>query len=81
MAKTQIVEMERGRNTSNRWSFVHLRANDQESISFCWAMFRKINPVICKGLRVGQTRKLKRTQLKNGFRLEIIKKTESNIRR
>lgn len=40
---------------------------------FCWNGFKRLNPAICKGLRRGQTRKLKRTQLKNGYKLERIK--------
>ena len=43
------------------------------TLNFCWKEFKRINPTICKGLRPGETRKLKRTQLKNGFKLEIAK--------
>ena len=38
---------------------------------FCWDGFKRLNPAICKGLRKGQKRMLKRTQLKKGFKLEI----------
>ena len=38
---------------------------------FCWDGFKRLNPAICKGLRKGQSRMLKRTQLKKGFKLEI----------
>ena len=66
MAKTRIVELLRySRIRKCKLSGKHWA---QE---FCWDGFKRLNPAICKGLRKGQSRILKRTQLKNGFKLEL----------
>lgn len=67
MAKTQIIELYR--YLSGRDCYL-LYGRGRGTYAFCWVEFRRINPVISKGLRRDQTRKLKRTQLKNGFKLE-----------
>jgi len=65
--KTQIVELYRNRCQDE----CHLDYVEGEGYrSFCWRIFEAINPEICKGLRRGQTRKLIRTQLPKGFKLE-----------
>lgn len=72
MAKTQKAELSR----INGKAILYFKDKNEDYIafrSFCWGAFKRINPVISKGLRNGQTRKLKRTQLKNGFKLERIK--------
>lgn len=67
MAKIEIIELKR---------YLHVLcklSGKYWAKEFCWAGFKRINPAICKGLRQGQTRKLKRTQLKNGYKLERLK--------
>ena len=67
MAKTRIVELHRYRYKPR----ICKLSGKHWAQDFCWAGFKRLNPAICKGLRKGQSRILKRTQLKNGFKLEL----------
>ena len=66
MAKEQTVRL---------WRYFHTRkcklSGRNWAKEFCWDGFKRINPALTKGLRKGKTRKFVRTQLKNGFKLEI----------
>ena len=66
-AKTRIIVLHR-KYTVGRCTLTVGRTMAKE---FCWHGFKRLNPAICKGLRKGQSRMLKRTQLNNGFKLEI----------
>lgn len=66
MAKTQIVKLQRAKGPN--WCLLDFENGSRRG--FCWDAFKEFNPVICRNLRGGQTRKLKRTQLKKGFKLE-----------
>ena len=66
-AKTRLIVLQRY-NSVRRCTLTVGRTMAQD---FCWDGFKRLNPAICKGLRKGQSRMLKRTQLKKGFKLEI----------
>lgn len=66
MAKKDEVELVR--NGGVNWCYLSFPEGIR---GFCWNTFKKVAPALCKGLRKGQTRKLIRTQLKKGFKLEI----------
>lgn len=64
-AKTRIIELHR------YYSKGRCKLSGKYwATEFCWDGFKRLNPAICKGLRKGKKRMLKRTQLKNGFKLE-----------
>lgn len=71
MAKTTEIYLNRYKENLCYLMNVHVyQQRDWKTNDFCWIEFKRENPMICKGLRKGQIRKLKRTQLKNGFKLE-----------
>lgn len=49
-----------------------LETEDWLTPDFCWEKFRVFGPVLCRGLRKGQKRKLKLTQTKKGIKLERL---------
>jgi len=71
MAKTQIVELYR-KLSNNECCLWFYEDGVPLKTEYCWKGFKRTNPVLCRNMRPGQNRKLKRTQLKNGFKLERL---------
>lgn len=74
MAKTNRVELYRkiSGDEGNLMFFDSENSRFHVAGDFPWYDFKLANPVICKGMQRGQNRKLKRTQLKKGFKLERL---------
>jgi len=69
MAKKNECELRR--SSSYRWTT--LKIGKSNIIWYDWPVLRKVAPVLCKGLRPGQSRKLVLTQTKRGIKLEVKK--------
>lgn len=73
MAKTMKVILEREALEYKNWCDLYFGCG---KVSRCLSLsdIKSICPVLCKGLRKGQTRELILTQTKYGIKLELAKK-------